>query len=259
MDPIHLHCPDSLFAGDDRIVTNFASGLVRVQQTYYCPPEGVAAARVLLTPGQPIPDGDTTPAIDGLYIYPDAQEVGGQYGMKEFRVTAYGRSGSEPRDLIMTEKRWNQRVNGSATESLSYSVYEPSGVVCITEADELEYANFGLHESTLLPFNVRYSDGTTLWSVGTVVPFGEPITGPYADGVLALLIPPGGFNRPLFDTPPGVNYGIQAYVATFKSDDFPDKELGFYVYTPAIKVTNQQSYGRYIEVTFTTERRATFL
>jgi hypothetical protein len=42
--------------------------------------------------GNPLPDDDGAPAIDGIYIFPEPQEQSRDDGFVEFRVTAYGRT-----------------------------------------------------------------------------------------------------------------------------------------------------------------------
>ena len=70
----------------------FPSGLVRVERTYLCRRGDEARYRSQLAVGDPLPDDDGAPAIDGLYIFPEPQEQSRDDGFVEFRVTAYGRT-----------------------------------------------------------------------------------------------------------------------------------------------------------------------
>ena len=53
----------------------------------------MARFRNTIKVNEPMPFDDGAPAIDGLYIFPEPQEVVRDDGFVEFRVTAYGRTG----------------------------------------------------------------------------------------------------------------------------------------------------------------------
>lgn len=244
----------ALIPQPERAVATFASGLVRVDRKYICRTAVAATHRATLAIGESPPDADTAPAIDGLFIYPDPQELQRGDGFTEFQVSAYGRTATAPRDLLMTARRWNNRVGTSATDSISYSVWEPAGTALVTEDGSITYDSLGLDESNLMPFDVRLTSASDLWSEGTVITNGDPITGPYAGATLDFLAPPGAPAR-IYDTPPSVNAGIQAYSATFTRSGYADRHVAFYIYLPVVKIQSKTSYGKFHEVTFTTERR----
>lgn len=75
-----------------RTVQTFPSGLVRVERSFACRKFDAAYYRSRLNVGDPMPDDDGAPAIDGLYIFPEPQEIARDDGFVEFRVTAYGRT-----------------------------------------------------------------------------------------------------------------------------------------------------------------------
>jgi hypothetical protein len=77
------------FPQGNRTVKSFASGLVLIQQDFIAP-TGTSDPPEL---GQPFP-GDTTPCIDGAYIYPAPQFSDLGNGFTRCTVTAYGRSDS---------------------------------------------------------------------------------------------------------------------------------------------------------------------
>jgi len=74
-----------------RTVDTFPSGLVRVTQTYIGRTALKATHRAILAEGNDMPDGNSTPCIDGLKIFPAPQERAREDGMTEYIVTAYGR------------------------------------------------------------------------------------------------------------------------------------------------------------------------
>jgi hypothetical protein len=74
-----------------RTVDTFPSGLVRVTQTYIGRTALKASHRAILAVGSDMPDGNSSPCIDGLKIFPEVQERAREDGMTEYIVTAYGR------------------------------------------------------------------------------------------------------------------------------------------------------------------------
>jgi len=74
-----------------RTVDTFSSGLVRVTQTYIGRTALKATHRAILAVGSDMPDGNSSPCIDGLKIFPEVQERAREDGMTEYVVTAYGR------------------------------------------------------------------------------------------------------------------------------------------------------------------------
>lgn len=80
-----------LHAQAGRTVDTFPSGLVRVVQTYIGLTANASAHRAALAIGNDMPDGNSTPCIDGLKIFPEVPEKRREDGMTEYVVTAYGR------------------------------------------------------------------------------------------------------------------------------------------------------------------------
>ena len=95
-----------LIAQPGRAVNTFPSGLVRVDQTYLGLTANAATHRAILAVGNNMPDGDTSPCVDDLKIFPEAQERRREDGWTEYIVSAYGRSKSnatiESRAIIRT-------------------------------------------------------------------------------------------------------------------------------------------------------------
>ena len=91
----NYHGTDGLIALPGRRIATFPSGLVRVDRTYACRTERANAFRQQFAVGTILPFDDGTPAIDGLYIFPDARETQKEDGFTEFKVSAYGRTTTE--------------------------------------------------------------------------------------------------------------------------------------------------------------------
>ena len=92
MSSYQYHGTRDLIALPGRLVQNFPSGLVRVERSFMCRKADQDRYRQELLPGNPMPLDDGRPAIDGLFIFPAAQEILRDDGFIEFRVTAYGRT-----------------------------------------------------------------------------------------------------------------------------------------------------------------------
>jgi hypothetical protein len=81
----------ALIAQPGRAVNTFPSGLVRVDQIYLGLTANAATHRATLAVGNNMPDGDSSPCIDGLKIFPEVQERRREDGWTEYLVSAYGR------------------------------------------------------------------------------------------------------------------------------------------------------------------------
>ena len=92
-----------LIAQPGRAVNTFPSGLVRVDQTYIGLTANAATHRAILAVGNDMPDGDTSPCIDGLKIFPEVQERRREDGWTEYLVSAYGRSNTSGQMLLRLE------------------------------------------------------------------------------------------------------------------------------------------------------------
>jgi hypothetical protein len=86
------HGTTGLITLPTRSVQTYPSGLVRVERVYACRKNQAATFRKTVDVGLPLPNDDGSPAIDGLFIFPNAIEVLREDGFIEFRVTAYGRT-----------------------------------------------------------------------------------------------------------------------------------------------------------------------
>lgn len=86
------HGTNGIIAMPGRSVQTFPSGLVRVDRAYACRADRADAVRREFAVGNLLPLDDGTPAIDGIYIFPDPQETRRDDGFVEFRVSGYGRT-----------------------------------------------------------------------------------------------------------------------------------------------------------------------
>lgn len=91
---IYEQTPGGLYAQPGRAVTTFPSGLVRVDQTYVCATGDAATHRATLAVGEAMPDGNDSPSLETLAIFPEVQGIDRSDGFTEFRVSAYGQTTS---------------------------------------------------------------------------------------------------------------------------------------------------------------------
>lgn len=112
-----------LIAQPGRAVNTFPSGLVRVDQTYIGRTALASTHRATLAVGNDMPDGDTSPCIDGLKIFPEAQERRREDGFTEYIVSAYGRSNTTGKTTAIAVK-YPQEFTFSKEFS---TLYHPGG------------------------------------------------------------------------------------------------------------------------------------
>jgi hypothetical protein len=106
----------SLIAQSGKTVSAFPSGLIRVEQLFLTQSDALFTSRPLVAVGNDAPGGDSSPSIDGLKIFPEAQERHREDGFTEFIVTSYGRVNSEGSSVLGV-----QLVTLSASYTHSYT------------------------------------------------------------------------------------------------------------------------------------------
>jgi hypothetical protein len=97
------HGTSNLIALPNRTVKTYPSGLVRVERSYVCRKDDAGRNRSKFQVGDFLLDDDGAPSIDGLYIFPAAQEAVRDDGFVEFKVSAYGRINTTGREKIEDE------------------------------------------------------------------------------------------------------------------------------------------------------------
>ena len=113
----------NLIALPNRTVQTYPSGLVRVERSFVCRKDQVAKFRNTIRVNNFMPFDDGAPAFDGLYIFPEPQEIVRDDGFVEFRVTAYGRTNEFSQAVIeKTSVKSNYyKIDFTDTERNGYS------------------------------------------------------------------------------------------------------------------------------------------
>lgn len=115
------HGTTDLIALPNRTVQTFPSGLVRVERSFVCRKSLVGKYRPQLRSNQLMPFDNGAPAIDGLYIFPDPQEIDRGDGFVEFSVTAYGRTNTTGNIEISLARNLFPVYRQSTYEGIGYT------------------------------------------------------------------------------------------------------------------------------------------
>lgn len=142
--------PTALIAQAGRAVNTFPSGLVRVDQTYLGLTSQATAHRATLAVGNNMPDGDSSPCIDGLKIFPEAQERRREDGFTEYIVSAYGRSKS-----TATIERGIKNFS-----YLQFSIYRGTATAKIVSNTTPDFDSLNFPADTFDPVSAFFFGGT---------------------------------------------------------------------------------------------------
>ena len=216
----------ALIPSSERTVTPFESGLCRVDHVYTCATASAQKHRVSLAVGASMPDGDTTPAIDGLNIFPTPQEVRRQDGFTDFIVSGYGRTDTKVKNF----EPLTRTIDFGA---FFFSLYEVSGAVTVKRGEVMSYGTLGLDPIYSIPFGfIPKVIGDEIRSVQ------NSENGPFISNVVNW----DGFVIPLITR----QYAISTYFAI--TDNVRTTYIN--VTDPVMVVTNSRNYGVFSEIEF---------
>jgi hypothetical protein len=227
----------SLIAQPDRTVATFDSGLIRVDQEFICTTASAETNRATLAVGSTFP-GDTSPAIDGLVIFPSPQESRTGDGLTKFMVSGYGRA---------TEQFISNRYSTTSTTIRSSYVESDLGVPTTTNTE-----NFAIVSaySVVGKIAIIEADGLTYAQLNLDPEFGEPLA--------VLPVDPDNVIEEISRstiTENAVSWDGQIYIRTVttvkigKTYDNGTKLVAFYSYaTPVIGIDFSTSYGTFTEL-----------
>lgn len=212
--------PAALIPQPGRAVNTFPSGLVRVDQTYIGLTSHASTHRAILAVGNDMPDGDSSPCIDGLKIFPEVQERCREDGFTEYLVSAYGRINSI----------------GNKTFSKTLSEIEVQYTVVNTRPP---------HSSIPDPTkkSLQTINDKVIWkfaSKKTVLPslvFGSPLKiylvngGSTAPFYLSLIFDSSNYNQDGIDPVTSKNLNVKTQVVSAENINFGDWDEWTVVYT----------------------------
>jgi hypothetical protein len=235
MPTIYEQTAGSLIPQPDRNVATFDSGLIRVDQEFVCTTASAETNRLSLAVGNSFP-GETSPAIDGLFIFPSPQVSRTGDGLTKFMVSGYGRA----TDQLISQRRgttstvikasYYQDGNQITYDNTDFAIITTSNIVgkiAILDEDGLTYAQ--------LNFDPSFSEPITVIPVDT-------------DDVIR------EFDR-VTTTENAVNWDGQIYQKTITTvkigkTDFSGGTLyAYYTYsTPVIGIDFSTSFGNFTEL-----------
>ena len=126
---------NGLYPTGQRSVSTFPSGLIRVDQTFVCKTSAASTHRAALAVGANMPGG-SSPAIDGLKIFPEPQEKRRDDGFTEFIVSSYGRTttGTSINESY-TSRFWGRYVYSRKEISLQYVIKSGEALIKYPQID----------------------------------------------------------------------------------------------------------------------------
>ena len=226
----------------ERTVATFTSGLVRVDRKYICSTDAAATHRATLAVGAATPDGDTTPAIDGMSIFPQPQEIARGDGFTEFMVSSYGRTKTGIQSIFL-EQRTIQQSN------MRFGIWKVTGEIVIPSNEVVRLMDLLIDEVLYVPNNVylfsyhnHYMLSIEQVDIGT--------TG-------AIRVESGGVGEgPIraIPTEPRVRRKFTAYMTT--DGENVSRTATFWIDDPLVEVSSARNFGDWTELSITTTRAA---
>jgi len=203
-----------------RTVNTFASGLVRVDTSYAVPTQYAQATRNgSFQVGQPILGNDTDPAVDGLFLYPDAQEVRKEYGITELIASYYGRTRTDVPPPTVIER--SVEIGGLilSLNDLFFQFVVPVGEI-------INFRDRNLFDSILSEPNSVYRTAENLFA---------------------------NFKKAQTYQGAGISAGFDSY--TYDVFISGDKYTGYFLLRqPSITVIAQRNFGKFVEMDVTYKR-----
>jgi hypothetical protein len=241
---------NGLIATGQRTVSTFDSGLVRVDRKYVCRSSAAATHRATLAVGNAPPDDDGAPCIDGLFIFPQPQELQRGDGFAEFEVSSYGRTTDTARINDLTQ---SVVIANSTSGGVKCKFWKVSGSIVIPYNTGLDYEDLGLNEEIMAPFDVELVSYPS-YEMASVTLLSET---KLMDKII-YLTQMASQSSPLAQEAMEANIRkyLRWYEVRFKNDGVivPDFAPQILVKNPIIKATATRNFGRFTEISFISVR-----
>ena len=162
MSTLYTKDGEGTFELPGRTVNTFTSGLVRVDTSYAIKTSNIQATRsVDFQVGSAIYGGDSYPAVDGLFLYPEPQEVRKEYGITELMASYYGRTRTDVPPPVATE-----RTIELLGTSISMSINDLFFQFVVPVGEIINFRDQGLFDSPL-------SEPNEIYYLGESIPFSK--------------------------------------------------------------------------------------
>lgn len=246
MATIYQTNPGELIAQPDRQMATFASGLIRVDQTFVGVTSEATNHRTELAVNNPFPGNDTEPAIDGLFIFPTPQEMRTGDGFTNYKVSAYGRVNNTLNGIEM-----KQRQVSISNTLIGYGCYywDLAGSIVKPSSEFLEFGALNISEEIYQPFGFYEQSGTYQFLSLT-----ENYTAViYTEGSGSR--PSDGSGRSEVNIVRSAPVYVTYYTAIFSSDGVTeDVTITFRLTKPIVRIVAQRSFGYFNEYDIETYR-----
>lgn len=220
-------------------VQTFPSGLMRVDQEYIVPTATQSSYLSTFQSGTEL-TGLTTPALDGVFVYPDPQWVNNGDGTTSAQVAAYGRTKTGIQDTFLTPSSFRA---STSIGFIQYKAWNISGSICIPSGSTLKIEDISLDEELFLPFDFGLVSQPTMREI-SVVEVGRTIKPQWYFGAFTEITPTSSSPKTR------VRYridltldGVSVWRVIYVWLDLPD-----------IQVTRSTNYGKFTELEVSTSR-----
>jgi hypothetical protein len=224
MRTIYEKTTGSLIKTADRSITSFPSGLIRVDQVYVGKSDEESTHRAALSYGTAMPNQNDTPAIDGLYIFPEVQESRDGSGLTKYQCSGYGRTTEDYRELTRSRNSFLLPTNAAnvtlqiVTDSLQGIIVKRNGEVI--EEGEIVFSDEFLSLRSVTYYQYPLIKNISVSEISVSEDF--PI--------------------------------VRGYLARFDTTDLALEEQIFYVADPFVTITAQRNFGEFVEYEFNAAR-----
>jgi len=224
MRTIYEKTTGSLIKTADRSITSFPSGLIRVDQVYVGKSDEESTHRAALSYGGAMPNQNDTPAIDGLYIFPEVQESRDGSGLTKYQCSGYGRTTDEYREMTRSRNSFLLPTNAAnvtlqiVTDSLQGIIVKRNGEVI--EEGEIVFSDEFLSLRSVTYYQYPLIKNISVSEISVSEDF--PI--------------------------------VRGYLARFDTTDPALEEQIFYVADPFVTITAQRNFGEFVEYEFNAAR-----
>lgn len=234
-----------------RNVNTYASGLCRVDRVYTCATANSATHRYTLRIGAEMPDDDSAPAVDGLYIFPQPQETEKGDGFTEFQVSAYGRTETGAQVTSLDQSTYF--IGNPTTTGMYYKVWTVGGTIAIPSGQTIDYEDLGLEDTLKAPFDFQIGNQPTAVNTGVTVLNTVTQSSTIFQASRGNELTTQDLQTALYSRVYRVK---RLYEVTFSINDIAQPALTrqVWVYDPKTKITSSRNFGYWNEIDFTSTR-----
>jgi hypothetical protein len=225
MRTIYEKTTGSLIKTADRSITSFPSGLIRVDQVYVGKSDDESTHRAALSYGSAMPNQNDTPAIDGLYIFPEVQESRDGSGLTKYQCSGYGRTTEEYRELTRSRNSFLLPTN-TANVTLQIVADNLQGIIVKRNGEGIQEGEITFSDEFLKLRSVTYYQYPLIRNI-SISEISVSETFPI----------------------------VRGYLARFDTTDPALIEQIFYVADPFIGITAQRNFGEFVEYEFNAARQ----